>query len=167
MSALVLAFLLLFISICLLIRSDTLRFNMKCNLQESLPEHSQIHLLSLSGPVGIFRLLSRAQRKNHLHIVALTDSSFQPSIAWINLWTLSFFFNETLEIWEHLVYNNWHQKVRDKIKEEQYKMVSNADESNWLNLVYSAENINDDSVVWKYVLFMRLYYDLLWFYTSM
>lgn len=48
---LVLAF-LLFVSICLLIRSDTGRFNMKCNLQESLPEHSEIHLLSLSGPVG-------------------------------------------------------------------------------------------------------------------
>lgn len=79
-SASVLAFLLLFISICLLIRSDTLRFNMKCNMQESLPEHSQIHLLSLSGPVGIFRLLSRAQRKSHLHIVALTDSSCYPSI---------------------------------------------------------------------------------------
>lgn len=42
--------------------------------------------------------------------------------------------------------------VWDKIKEEQYKMVSNVDESNWLNLVYSAKNINDDSVVWKYVL---------------
>lgn len=40
----------------------------------------------------------------------------------------------------------------DKIKEEQYKIVSNADESNWLNLVYSAENI-DESVVWKCVVY--------------
>lgn len=71
-----LVFLVLFISICLLIRSDTLRFNMKCNMQESLPEHSQIHLLSLSGPIGIFRLLSRAQQQSHLHIVALTDSFY-------------------------------------------------------------------------------------------
>lgn len=47
-------------------------------MQESLPEHSQIHLFSLSGPVGIFRLLSRAQQKSHLHIVALTDTSTLP-----------------------------------------------------------------------------------------
>lgn len=80
LSALVLMFLLLFISICLLIRSDTVRFNMKCNMQESLPEHSQIHLLSLSGPVGIFRLLSRAQLKSHLHIVAIAESFFHFSV---------------------------------------------------------------------------------------
>lgn len=45
-------------------------------MQESLPEHLQIHLLSLSGPIGIFRLLSRAQQQSHLHIVALTDSFY-------------------------------------------------------------------------------------------
>lgn len=39
-------------------------------MQESLPEHSQIHLVCLSGPIEIFRLLSRAQWKSHLHIVA-------------------------------------------------------------------------------------------------